>query len=425
MNKKVKTIFIALAAVMLFAACTPSADEQTKGLESIQTEGPQIRDEVMLSLKDAVPANPEGAGELQLKFNLALLKKLGELEGGSLFYSPMSINAAMTMAYFGADGDTQQEMADTLGYGDMDITQVAAYQKYLLQSYVDSGDTAFTSANSIWIDNEIAAKQSYINTMKDVFETQVTNLDLQAAEAADTLNSWIDGATNGMITKLFEEGDDSLSRAMMVLMNAIYFKGEWTVPFDPEKTYDSTFNGATETSDVKMMSSDETVMGHQGEDYTSVYLPYGKDERFAMVAVLPDDMASFVGGLTAESLSGILSTFEEQEDPLLQVPVFEMEEKIKLKDALNALGIEKAFTDSADFNLMSDTPLAIDEVLHKAKIKVDEEGTEAAAVTAVVMRATGMLMDRFEFVADRPFLFFIVDTQNDLVLFTGKVCDLG
>ena len=424
MNKKVKTIFIALAAVMLFAACTPSADEQTKGPESIRTEGPQTRDEVMLSLKDAVPANTEGAGELQLKFNLALLKKLGELEDGSLFFSPMSISTALTMAYFGAAGKTQEQMADVLGYSDMSMIDVASYQKYLLQSYEDSGETTFTTANSVWIDDMFEARQSYMDTMNDVFQTKVTKLDLQAEDAADKLNAWIGDATDGMIKGLFEKGDDSLAEAVMVLMNAIYFKGEWTVPFDPEKTYDSTFNGATETSDVKMMSSDETVMGHQGEDYTSVYLPYGEDEHFAMVAVLPDDMASFVGGLTVEALSDMLSTFEEKEDPMLQFPVFEMEKKVELNDVLKSLGIELAFSENADFSQMSEVPILIDEVLHKAKIKVDEEGAEAAAVTAVITNECSAA-DRFEFIANKPFLFFIVDTQNDLVLFTGKVLDLN
>jgi serpin B len=165
-------------------------------------------------------------------------------------------------------------------------------------------------------------------------------------------------------------------------------------------------------------------MGHKGDDYTSVFLPYGEDERFAMVAVLPDDMDAFLSSLDAQKLNAVLTTFETQQDPVLSLPVFELEEKIKLKDVLRSLGIQKAFTDGADFSPVSDTPLAIDEVLHKARIKVDEQGTEAAAVTAVIIRATGAMLDRFEFVADKPFLFFIVDTQNELTLFTGRVMDL-
>ncbi len=426
MNKNIKMIFVAVAVIMIFSGCAqPAVQNEELSPENTQTEGPETIDEVMLSLADTLPQSPEDASDLQLGFNLDFFKKLSESGDGNLFYSSMSINSALTMAYFGAQGETQKEIADVLGYSDMSVEEVAAYQKYLLESYEDSGDTAFTSANSLWIDDEIVAKQSYIDTMENVFDTLVKNLDLQAASAPSELNAWIDESTNGMIKKLFDESGDSLARASMVLMNAIYFKGEWSVPFDPEKTFDGQFNGANKTSDIKMMMSNETVMGHQGDDYTSVILPYGDDERFAMVAVLPDDMDSFVDGLTTESLSEILTTFTEKEDPIVRIPVFEMEEKLEMGEVLKAMGIQTAFSDNADFSLMSDTSLAIDEVLHKAKIKVDEEGTEAAAVTAIVMRATSVMMDRFEFVADRPFIFFIMDTENDLVLFTGKVMNLG
>lgn len=423
---KKKIIIIALAAVMLFAGCAQPADQNdAQSPVNTQTEGPQTMDEVMLSLADAAPKSHEGISDIQLGFNLNLLKKLSESEEGNLFYSPMSINAAMTMAYFGAQGETQQEIADGLGYGDagMELEDVAAYQKYLLKSYEDSGDTTFTTANSIWTDDMFSPKQSYMDTMKDVFKTKVTKLDLQAEDAADRLNAWIDESTEGMIKKLFDKKDPLLSIAEMILMNAIYFNGDWTSPFDPEKTFDATFTGQTVASDIKMMSSSKTVMGHEGEDYLSVFLPYGEDERFAMVAVLPDDMNSFVEGLAGDSLSGILSAFEEKEESLLQLPVFEMEREVKLGDALKALGIKRAFEGGADFSLIAEG-LFIDEVLHKAKIKVDEEGTEAAAVTAVVMSRGAMPEDRFEFIADKPFLFFIMDTENDLVLFTGKVLDL-
>ena len=425
MKKRISFIFIIMAVFLVLSGCqsidTPDKTDGATEEVNLPTEAP-----AMLSFAEAVPAIPEGASGVQLGFNLALLKKLGELEGGNLFYSPMSINAAMTMAYFGADGDTQQEIADTLGYKDMDITQVAAYQKYLLQSYADSGDTAFTTANSIWLADFFEAKQAYMDTMEDVFETEVTRLDFVADDAIGKLNLWIDKSTNHMIEKLFEEKDNPFdANTAMILMNAIYFNGLWTAPFDPEKTYDTDFNGLSEPSAIRMMSSEETVMGNQGENYISVSLPYGEDERFTMVAVLPEDVDAFIDGLTEEILDGILNTFYEQHDPVVQLPVFEMEQKVKLNDALYALGIEKAFTPSADFSVITEETIWIDEVLHKARIKVDEEGTEAAAVTSVEMTLKGMPLDRFEFIADKPFLFFIVDTQNDLVLFTGKVCDLG
>ncbi len=133
-----------------------------------------------------------------------------------------------------------------------------------------------------------------------------------------------------------------------------------------------------------MMSSDDEVMGYEGEGYMSVMLPYGDDERFAMIAVLPDDMDAFIEGLDQDSLHGVLTRFEIKDEALLQMPVFEMEQKITLNDTLKSMGINQAFTKEADLSRISDEDiLYIEKVLHKAKIKVDEEGTEAAAVTSV------------------------------------------
>ena len=425
MNKAIKIILFATAAIMLLAACAQTTPEPGNK----ETEAPpqtEIKDAVMLSLADAVPESSDEMRDLQSAFNLALLKSLNESQEGNLFYSSMSINAAMTMVYFGAEGNTQSEIAEALGYGGMDMAEVAAYQKYLLQSYESPGDTTFTSANSMWIDDPFPVKEDYINTMKDVFATKVTTLDLQGTGAVGELNRWIDDSTDGMIKKLFEESENPFKETVMVLMNAIYFNGKWTAPFDPDRTFKKQFNGMAEASEVDMMSSDDEVMGYEGEDYMSVMLPYGDDERFAMIAVLPDDMDAFIEGLDQDSLHGVLTGFELKDEALLQMPVFEMEQKITLDDTLKSMGINQAFTKEADLSRISDEDiLYIEKVLHKAKIKVDEEGTEAAAVTSVQLTNESLPLNRFEFIADKPFLFFIMDTENDLVLFTGKVDDLG
>jgi serpin B len=176
-----------------------------------------------------------------------------------------------------------------------------------------------------------------------------------------------------------------------------------------------------------MMSSREEVRGYQGEDYVSVRLSYGADERFTMIAVLPDDMDAFIAGLDEQSFKDLTKVLLPVEDPVVNLPVLEMEQKVKLNDVLIALGMEKAFSpDEADFTEMAGADILwIDEVLHAAKITVNEEGTEAAAATSVGMTLKAMPLENFEFIADRPFLFFIMDTENELVLFTGKVMDLN
>lgn len=422
MKKAIITMAILSVIIMIFTACSSAIDEPVKMTKP--TEEISQSDTIMLSLKNAMPKMPKNAQNIQLGFNLDVLKQLSK-QNGNVFFSSMSINQALTMAYFGANGTTQKEIANILGYAGMSIEDVASYQKQLLETYKNSGDTTFNNANSVWIDNEFTAKDSYIDTMNDVFDTEVENIDLQNPNTIDKLNSWIDDKTNHMIKKLFEKDENPLSNSIMVLMNAIYFKGEWTIPFNPDRTFPAIFNGASSQSEIDMMSSDEDVLGFESDNYKAISLQYGDDERFSMVVVLPnEDTNTFTDGLTTDSLNDILTTFEEKREVIIQLPKFEMEEEVELSNVLKSLGMITAFSDNADFNRISDTPIMINEVLHKAKIKVDEEGTEVAAVTAIILNRTSMPVDQFEFIADRPFLFFIIDTANDLVLFSGRVNDL-
>jgi len=409
---KFKTILIlAAAAALTFSGCAKMEEPVPDSTES----------PAMASIADVQAQALSNSQNIQLEFNLNLLKELSKNEK-NLFYSSFSINQALSMTLFGAEGKTQQEIMDTLGYSGLTANDVAAYQKYLLDVYAKTGDTTFYSANSMWIDNDITLNKTYIDTMVKYFASDVENLDLQSVDAPDTLNKWIDKKTNGMITKLYDEPFDAMAR--LVLMNAIYFKGQWTTPFNPDMTSEWTFDGKNGASLVDMMYSDAEVLGWESDDYKAISLPYGDDERFRMVAVLPENSISdFIAGLDSQELNSILTNFEIKNEANVWLPKFEMEEKITLSDTLKALGMVQAFTPEAQFGEISDTALYIDEVLHKARIKVDEEGTEAAAVTGLIMKATSMPLDMFEFAADRPFIFFIADDENT-VLFTGVVYDM-
>jgi len=414
MNLTKILLSILITAMLIISGCAATPEHE-------EIEEPIISD-TMLSIKDVIPANIADSQNIQLQFNLDLLKELSQKEE-NVFYSSFSINQALTMAYFGAEGDTQSEINDMLGYAGLTIQDIAAYQKYLLETYEDPGDTTFYSANSMWIDDQLIVKDSYINTMFENFDSEVMNIDLQSNQAVDKINGWIDDKTNGLINKLFDDEFDAMTA--LILMNAIYFKGQWTVPFDEDLTHPADFNGVNGTNEVDFMYSAETVQGYEDDTYKAINLTYGDDERFSFVAVLPNgNMNDFIDGLSADELSDILTTFEEISDASVLLPKFEMEETIYLKDTLSALGMETAFTGDANFSQISDTQLFISDVLHKAKIIVDEEGTEAAAVTAIIMKATSMPMDIFEFHADKPFMFFIVDNENGTVLFNGVAYDL-
>jgi serine protease inhibitor len=420
--KKVINILlvVALLATML-CACT--RDENIQPIKKEPKDNGEVVSPVMNKIANVAPKKSKAIKDAMLDFNLKLLKELNENEK-NLFYSAMSINSALTMTYFGANGDTKDEMHNALSYGDMTLEDIASAQKALIKSYEKSGDTTFNTANSIWIDDGYPIKQSFIDTMSDVFKTETQNVPMADPKTVDKVNGWVSDKTEGMIEKLFEKANNPLASVKMILMNAIYFNGEWTTPFDPDRTYKRDFSGATEITQVDMMSTDEDVLGYVGDDYKAISLPYGDDERFSMVVVLPnDDINAFVESQTKDSLKKVLTTFEEQSNAIVQLPKFEMEETLRLNDALNALGIKKAFMGDADFSNMADS-LFIDTVLHKAKVEVDEKGTEAAAVTAVTMCESAAPEFGFEFFADKPFLFFIVDGEEDMVLFTGKVANL-
>ncbi len=420
-----KSIIAIVMCVMLLAlsACAVQLTQENKDNTETKTESTEDTT-IMLSLGNAPAIMPQDANELQTAFNLELLKQLGK-EDGNVFYSSLSINQAMSMVYFGAQNTTQQEIADVLGYDNMTLEEVASYQKALLESFKDTGDTIFDNANSIWIDDELEVYKNYMDTMNDAFETEAYNVDLQQVGIADIVNGWIDEKTEGMIEKLYES-DAEINASVMVLLNAIYFKGSWTEAFKKDYTYQTDFMGQSATSKVDMMLSNESVKGIEGDNYKSVFLPYGDDERYSMVVILPnDDINEFIDNLTDEKLAVILSTYEQKEDAIVEIPKFELEQKTEMKEILSAMGINEVFKESSDLSLISSTPLMIDEVLHKARIVVDEEGTEAAAATGVTMLGSAMPGEIFEFIANKPFLFFIVDSENDLVLFTGQVNDLG
>jgi serpin B len=264
-----------------------------------------------------------------------------------------------------------------------------------------------------------------MDTMLDVFKTETYSVDMKDIKTVDDINGWVKKKTDGMIEKLLEKDRNPLSTAEMVLMNAIYFNGEWTTPFNELDTIEQDFKGTSGTTKVDMMHSSKNVLGYEGDDYKSISLPYGKDERFSMVMVLPNgDINEFIEVQSRDSIKKVLTTFEEKSDAIIQIPKFSLEEMVTLNDTLKALGMSKAFSPAtADFANIADG-LFIDTVLHKAKIDVDEIGTEAAAVTAVIMGKGAAPEFQFEFLADKPFLFFIVDGEENIVLFTGKVSNL-
>lgn len=404
-----RIIGVLLIAALFLLICTACS-------EGIATKGKKY---------DVTKIN-HGVVEGNSQFAFDLFKKLNdEDKGNSIFISPLSISTALTMTYNGAETSTKDAMEKALGFKGIDRDIINESYSNLL-NYLQNVDKKIelNIANSIWIRHGQEIKENFLSNNESNFNAEVDTLDFSKDSAISTINKWIDNATKGKINRMLEPPIDP--NVIMYLINAIYFKGEWSKQFDPERTYDGTFKtfeGSEQT--VKMMSLKDRVLYTEGDDYKAVKLPYGNG-KISMYIMLPDEDVSineFIEDMTVEKWNDIRNNVMETDDVLLQIPRFELEYGIKnLNDSLKALGMEEAFSENADFSGIREG-IYISRVLHKAVIEVNEEGSEAAAVTVVEMTESAA-MEPITFIADRPFMFIITDDTTESVLFMGKLLNV-
>ena len=267
-------------------------------------------------------------------------------------------------------------------------------------------------SNSLWVREGAEIKEDFLTANKDSFKASVTPLDFNKANAPDQINQWVSEATNKKIDKIINS--PLPSDTIMYLINAIYFKGDWAEQFDSKNTAKAQFRaGNGSNNEVMMMSRTGKVEYGKGGDFQAVRLPYGKGKA-AMYCILPEKdqtINDFIATLDTGRWKGIKESITERNEVNLQLPRFKLEYGIKnLNDSVTALGMGEAFTDKADFSGIGDN-VCISRVLHKAVIEVNEEGSEAAAATAVEIRPTSVA-EPLTFIADRPFLFVIADDQT-------------
>ncbi|HBN85503.1 MAG TPA: proteinase IV [Clostridiales bacterium] len=357
------------------------------------------------------------------KFAVEIFKVLNrEDKDKNIFISPLSISTALTMTLNGADSTTKEAMQEALFYKGLSMEEINSGNKYLYQYLMNMDKrVAVDIANSIWIKEGYPIKQPFIDINKDMFDAYVTELDFSKAQAADEINNWISDSTKGLIDRMIDPPIPA--DVVMYLINAIYFKGDWTVPFEEKKTFEKDFRGLYETSKVDMMRRKGDVEYYSNDRLKAVRLPYGKSEAYSMYAILPDeesDINTLIEEFDINTWEKIRNGVKGRDEFELQIPKFTMEYGIKeLKEALTELGMGEAFSGGADFLLMSDNGLMLDNVLHKAKIEVNEKGSTAAAATVVVVKESAKLDN--EFIADRPFLFVIADQTDGNILFMGKM----
>lgn len=363
------------------------------------------------------------AGE---QFGVSLFKTLAATEESNIFISPLSISMALGMTLNGAAGETEAAMRQTLGFGGMERDEInTAYAGLIkLLTSIDA-KVQFEIANSIWADAKFQVEPSFINVNKTFFDALVKAIDFRAAGAPNQINDWVNEKTHGKIDKIIDAID---AQTMMYLINAVYFNGMWTYEFNKADTREDIFRTG-DNADVRVPFMNQT---NNNFDYfdndlmQAIDLPYGNGQ-FRMTVLLPkygQSTDDIMQQLTTQTWAEWTHSFKAQKGTL-KLPKFKIEYQRSLVDVLTSLGMGVAFTDRADFSAISKTgPLAITDVLHKTYVDVHEEGTEAAAVTAVSVGVTsvgGGGDSGFYMSVDRPFLFAIREKSSGVIIFIGKM----
>lgn len=339
--------------------------------------------------------------------------------------SPLSASMALGMMTNGADGNTLAEMKATLGFSEASIDEMNAYYRRLLTELPDLDNTTqLRLANSIWINEEFGVKSPFVDVNKQMYDAQVTNLDFSSPNATSTINNWCSEKTNGLITKALEKINPD---AEMFLLNALYFKGIWKkgYKFLKENTQEGDFTCADGSIvQVPMMHQTNSFKYTSNEYFQIARFDYGNGS-YGMTILLPNEELTLDKSLEALTFKNWKEWSKEYRSQKLQVkfPHLDIKYKKDLIGDMNTLGIKDAFNSSADFSGISSERLYLSLFEQFIYLKVDEEGTEAAAVT---IGGLSNSVDTptplpIEFHLNRPFAFMITENSTGAVLFMGKV----
>ena len=361
-------------------------------------------------------------------FAFRLLVELNkDYTGQNVFISPLSVSMALGMTRNGARGATQTAMATTLGFGSLAQDDINRSYSSLTSLLTGLDPTvSMQIANSIWYRPSLVVVESFRTVNMTYFNAEVNSIDFSTPTAADVINNWVSLHTYGKITRIITPPIPP--EVMMYLINAVYFKGSWTYRYDPQytKTDQFTHDDGSQTS-CSMMSQTDTIPYFATGGVQVADIPYGSGS-FSMTVVLPPqgvNIDAFVGSLTQEQWNSWISGLSRKA-VALWMPKFKIQYgAVSLERSLKSLGMSIAFSDGADFTGIDRRGgLAISDVLHKTFVQVDEVGTEAAAVTVVIIRATvaiGGQEDPIMLKLNRPFIYAIREHATGSLVFVGKL----
>jgi len=359
------------------------------------------------------------------KFGFDLYKNLKkEYKDQNLFYSPTSISIAFVMAYAGARGDTEKQMADVLHFTLPQERLHSAYSK-LIEKLKSAKDYELSIANALWLQKDYKLLKEFLDTIGKYYKGGFCEVDYikNHKDACEKINNWVSKETKGKIDNILKPEDITID-TRLVLTNAIYFKGKWLTEFDKQFTRDEDFyliNG--EKTKVKMMYQKSRFHYYENNDFQLLEMPY-KGNEVSMVIILPKTgkLETVENNMNEKKLQEWLNSTTKREVKAY-IPKFKFTLRYNLSEVLSNMGMKDAFSRRANFSgINGNYDLYIGKVIHQAFVEVNEEGTEAAAATALIMETKALIIEEpVVFKADHPFIFLIRDKETNSILFMGRV----
>lgn len=397
-----KKIFSWMLSLLVISGCTSSSI-----INLSQTTG-------SLTLSQASDIDPDlvkNINELAFKLQTSSEK--------NVFLSSLSIYLALAMTSHGTDHFSYDQFMNLLNPNGLEETVWLSQLRALQGNLNASSPVKISLSNSIWMKDTFKdqVKEDFLSRNKEYFGAFIAALDFSKASSLDEINGWVKKNTNKLIDKVLQEIDPA---TVMILINTIYFKGDWSSKFDKEDTKDGVFHGLSDET-VKFMNQTGSYLYHENDQLQSILLPYEGNKIGMLIVMGKDDTTPissndlFISELNTLQLSSVD----------LKMPKVDITTSMKLNDSLIALGLSDPFdSDLADFSRLAPADLYIGKVLHKARLIIDEEGTEAAAATTVIIDVTSMPTSDHEMIVDRPFQIFLVDLENKMILFSGNINDV-
>lgn len=356
-------------------------------------------------------------------FAFDIFRKVALNAESNIIISPLSISVALSMAANGAEGETRTAMMNALRTGSETPESINKAYQDLTKALLNVDKRVLISiANSIWIEDNFPVKKNFKDILTEYYSAEGRSFDINDSGVPGEVNSWIEGKTNGLIKNMLDGLDPA---TVMLLINAIYFKGQWSSQFDKSLTAPADFYKTPEQSiSVQMMNQKNNYNIFKGSGFTLAEFPYGQG-NYVMDVILPDansNLNDITQNLSSDNFDSYIENLHGQEVQL-SFPKFKYGYKKELKDILSDMGMGIAFSEAADFSNISDIDILISFVLHQAFIETNEEGTEAAAATIVGISTTSMPSGPMVLKLDRPFLYVIRETTTNSILFMGRLSD--